>query len=222
MYPDKHHSIRTPSDWNLPESVFEFPDEYNLEVVKLEVQSRRMPKVKQISMEEEYKKNPDISPEDIRKLREWLKTQPHLPNEHISDLDLLLTYHCCERSAEVSKQVLDLHLTLRNLFHGLFQNRVLDQRLQMTLDTVLIAPLPTPSVHGYKIIYGRLLSPDHRSFIFSDVVKLFMMMFDLCQYEEGTWPGFVLIIDMDQTTISHLGKLDVMTVRQTLYFLQCP
>ncbi|XP_038217508.1 clavesin-2-like isoform X1 [Zerene cesonia] len=179
-----------------------------------------MPKVKQISMEEEYKKNPDISPEDIRKLREWLKTQPHLPNEYVTDLDLLLTFHCCERSAEVTKQVFDLHLTLRTLFNGFFQNRVMDQRLQMALDTVLISPLPTPTVHGYRALYGRLLSPDHRNFIFSDVVKLFMMIFDLWQYEEGTWPGFVLIIDMDQTTIGHLGKLDVMSIRQVLYFLQ--
>lgn len=40
--------------------------------------------VKPISIEKEYEKNPDITPDDVRKLREWLKTQPHLPGEHIS------------------------------------------------------------------------------------------------------------------------------------------
>ncbi|KAI8442535.1 hypothetical protein MSG28_006005 [Choristoneura fumiferana] len=60
--------------------------------------------VKQFPVEKEYEKNPDISPEDILKLREWLKTQPHLPGDYLDELDLIISYHCCERSAEVSKQ----------------------------------------------------------------------------------------------------------------------
>ena len=32
--------------------------------------------MKQITIDEEYKKNPGISPDESKKLREWLKTQP--------------------------------------------------------------------------------------------------------------------------------------------------
>ncbi|CAK1541384.1 unnamed protein product [Leptosia nina] len=179
-----------------------------------------MVRVKLTPVEDEYTKNPDIRPEDIRKLREWLETQPHLPGQYITDLDLVLAYHSCECSAEVSKQVLDLHYTLRTLFTSFCHNRVLDQRLRTTLDTVLVQPLSTPSVHGYRTFYCRLTNPEARYFIFSDVIKLFLMIFDLCQYEEGIWPGFVLMIDMDQATLGHIAKLDVMTIRQVLYFLQ--
>ena len=42
--------------------------------------------VKPITIEEEYKKNPDISPDEIKKLREWLKTQPHLPEKHLTGM----------------------------------------------------------------------------------------------------------------------------------------
>ncbi|XP_026740708.1 alpha-tocopherol transfer protein-like [Trichoplusia ni] len=176
--------------------------------------------VKPISIEKEYEKNPDITPDDVRKLREWLKTQPHLPGEHISDVDLLIVFHCCEKSIEVTKQVLDLHFTLRTLFVPFFKDRILDKKMDAVLNTILFAPLPTPTAEGHRVVYVRLLDPDPRSFNLVEGVKLFMMMFDLCQYEEGTWPGFVLIIDMDQTCLSHVTRLEVMSLKKVLYFLQ--
>ncbi|XP_073948723.1 alpha-tocopherol transfer protein-like [Choristoneura fumiferana] len=175
--------------------------------------------VKQFPVEKEYEKNPDISPEDILKLREWLKTQPHLPGDYLDELDLIISYHCCERSAEVSKQVIDLHYTLRTLF-PFFKDRCYDMKIEFTMNTVLIAPLPTPTVHGYRAIYARLLDADPRHFNFVDAVRTFMMIFDLWQYEEGTWPGFVLIIDMDTAVVAHLARVELMALRQVLYFLQ--
>uniref|UniRef100_A0A8D8X3K5 Uncharacterized protein n=1 Tax=Cacopsylla melanoneura TaxID=428564 RepID=A0A8D8X3K5_9HEMI len=35
--------------------------------------------IKRITVEEEYKKNPDLKKEDIQTLRTWITTQPHLP-----------------------------------------------------------------------------------------------------------------------------------------------
>ncbi|XP_050353571.1 clavesin-1-like [Nymphalis io] len=171
-------------------------------------------------VEKEYEKNPDISREDIKKLREWLKTQPHLPGEFITELDLILTFFCCERSAEVSKQVLDLHYTLRTLFTAFFKDREVNKTVIKTLELVLLAPLPMPTVKGYRAVYCRLLDGDPKRFVFADTIRAFMMIFDLWQYEEGTWPGFVLMIDMDLTSLGHVARLDVMTTRQVLYFLQ--
>ncbi|CAG4967945.1 unnamed protein product [Parnassius apollo] len=176
--------------------------------------------VKQFPVEKEYEKNPDITKEDIRKLREWLKTQPHIPGENIDDLDLVIVFHSCDTSAEVSKQVLDLHYTLKTLFTTFFKGREVDQRVEQALYTVLFAPLPVPTVDGYRAMYVRLIDADARNFNFPDTVKTLMMAFDLWQYEEGTWPGFVLIIDMDTTTLGHIAKLDVMSIKQILFFLQ--
>ncbi|CAH0595553.1 unnamed protein product [Chrysodeixis includens] len=176
--------------------------------------------VKPISIEREYEKNPDITPDDIRKLREWLKTQPHLPAEHISDVDLMIVFHCCEKSVEVTKQVLDLHFTLRTLFTPYFKDRALDKKMEAVLNNILFAPLPTPTAEGYRVVYLRLLDADPRSFYFVESVRMFMMVFDLWQYEEGTWPGFILLIDMDQTSLTHVTRLEVMAVKKVLYFLQ--
>ncbi|KAJ2943021.1 hypothetical protein O0L34_g15214 [Tuta absoluta] len=179
-----------------------------------------MSQVKEFSIMKEFEKNPDITPGDIKKLREWISSQPHLPAEHLSDLDLLIVFHCCERSAEVSKQVLDLHYTLRTLFTPYFKDRILDKKAEFQMETILFAPLPTPGVNGYRAIYVRLLDADPRNFNFVEVVRTFMMIFDLWQHEEGTWPGFLLIIDMDQAVMGHITKLDIMALRQVLYFLQ--
>ncbi|KPJ13317.1 hypothetical protein RR48_01496 [Papilio machaon] len=166
--------------------------------------------VQQFPVEKEYEKNKNITAEDIKKLREWLSTQPHLPGEHLSDLDLAIVFHCCDNSSEVSKQVLDLHYTLRTLFTTFFKDRIVDLKLEKVLYNVLIAPLPTPTVHGYRAMYLRLLDSDSRNFNFPVTAKAMMMVFDLWQYQEGTWPGFVLMIDMDQATLGHIAKLDVM------------
>ncbi|KAJ8713173.1 hypothetical protein PYW08_008477 [Mythimna loreyi] len=176
--------------------------------------------VKPITIEEEYKKNPDISPEEIKKLREWLKTQPHLPEKQFTDVDLLVVYHCCQKSIEVSKQVLDLHFTLRTLFQPFFKDRAYDKKAEFALNTVLCAPLATPTAEGYRVVYFRLLDPDYRNFNLLEAVRAFMMIYDLWQYEEGTWPGFLILIDMDTATLSHVTRLDIMVVKKVLYFLQ--
>ncbi|CAB3256746.1 unnamed protein product [Arctia plantaginis] len=176
--------------------------------------------VKPITIEKEFEKNPDISPDDIKKLREWLKTQPHLPGEHLTDVDLLVVYHCCDKSQEVSKQVLDLHFTLRTMFTQFFKDRCFDKKAEFTLNTVLCAPLPTPTLQGHRAAYFRLLDPDPRNFNLTEVARATMMVLDLWQYEEGTFTGFVIIIDMDQSVLSHVTRLDLMIVKKVLYFLQ--
>ncbi|XP_059047284.1 alpha-tocopherol transfer protein-like [Achroia grisella] len=176
--------------------------------------------VQQLPIEKEYEKNPDISPEDIKKLREWLKTQPHLPGDKFTDLDLFIIFHCCEKSQEVSKQVLDLHYTLKTLFTTFFKDRRIDKKMEFTIDKILFAALPTPTPEGYRAAYMRLLDTDPKNFMFADSVRVFMMMFELWQLEEGTWPGFIILIDMDQAVIGHLARLELMHIRIVLYFLQ--
>ncbi|XP_026488961.2 clavesin-1-like [Vanessa tameamea] len=176
-------------------------------------------KLEQQSLEVEYKKT-GINPSDIAVLRRWLKTQPHLPEKYITDLDLILTYFCCYRSSEVSKQVLDLHFTLRTLFTNLFHNRVVDEKLLKTLNVVLVMPLQVRSYNNHYIVYHRLINYDTKNFVFSDIIRAVLMLMDLRQYEDGTWPGFIILIDLNGVSLSHITKLDLQTVQQLLYYLQ--
>ncbi|XP_063896395.1 clavesin-2 [Helicoverpa armigera] len=173
-----------------------------------------------ISLEDEYKKNTGTTPSDIKKLRDWLSTQPHLPAEYITDLDLILTFHSCDHSAEVSKQVLDLHYTLRTLFTNFFKDRAMDAKVEQNLQNVLLEPLPTRSRTGAAVFYCRLLDYEPKNFEFAKSLKSVLMILDLWQFEEGTWPGFVLIFDLEGLRLGHLARLDVQTLQQFLYYLQ--
>lgn len=175
--------------------------------------------VKPISLEREYAKNHEITPQDIKVFRDWLMTQPHLPGDLITDVDLILAYHCCERSLPAAKKVLDLNYTLKtNYAH--FKERVIDKKLEKILNIVLIAALPEPSVDGYSVFYLRFLAPDPKNFFFNDTVKAFMMVYDLWLWEKGSCPGVIIIIDMDGVQIGHLTRLDLIGMKNLLYFVQ--
>ncbi|XP_045454244.1 clavesin-1-like [Melitaea cinxia] len=175
--------------------------------------------VEQQSLEVEYKKT-GINPSDIAALRRWLKTQPHLPEKYITDLDLILIYFCCYKSSAVSKEVLDLHYTLKTLFTNIFHNRVVDERIIKTLNVVLVVPLPIRSYDNNHVVYHKLIDCDTKNFIFSDVIRVVLMLMDLRQFEDGTWPGFIILIDLSGVTLGHIAKLDLLTVQQLLYYLQ--
>ncbi|XP_059046916.1 alpha-tocopherol transfer protein-like [Achroia grisella] len=174
----------------------------------------------QYPLEEEYKKSTGVTPADISSLRQWLLTQPHLPAEHITDLDLILAYHCCERSSEVAKQVLDLNLTLRTLFVNFYKDRLMNDKIEAIHHTALLLPLEIKTRENYSVIYSRLLDYDPKHFVFADCVRTILMVVDLWQYKTGTWPGFVILIDLDRITLGHLARLDLQTIQQFLYFLQ--
>ncbi|XP_039752795.1 clavesin-1-like [Pararge aegeria] len=173
-----------------------------------------------ISMEEECKKT-GVTPSDIAALRGWLKTQPHLPEKYITDFDLLLAYYCCFKSSAVAKKVLDINFTLRTLFTNLFQNRVVDKSIIKTLDVVCALPLKASSIDKhYRVIYHSLIDHDAKNFIFTDVIRTVLMLVDVTQYRDGTAPGYLILIDLNGVSLSHITKLDLQTVQQILYFLQ--
>ncbi|XP_022129820.1 retinaldehyde-binding protein 1 [Pieris rapae] len=175
--------------------------------------------VQELPLEVEYKKNTGISPSDVLELRQWLKTQPHLPEKYITDLDLILAYHSCERSSGVTKQVLDLHYTLRTLFTNFFKNRRVED-VEQICNTALVCPLPTRTKEGYAIFYSHMINYDPKLFVFSAAVKATLMVIDLWQYEEGTWPGFCMVIDFEGMSLGHLARIDLQSLQQFLYYLQ--
>ncbi|XP_047511397.1 retinaldehyde-binding protein 1-like [Pieris napi] len=175
--------------------------------------------VQQFSLEEEYKKKNGISSSDVQELRQWLKTQPHLPEKYITDLDLIFAYHSCERSSGVTKQVLDLHYTLRTLFTNFFKNRRVED-VEQICNTALICPLPTRTKEGYAIFYSHMINYDPKLFVFSAAVKATLMVVDLWQYEEGTWPGFCMVVDFKGMSLGHLARIDLQSLQQFLYYLQ--
>lgn len=178
-----------------------------------------MQAVTNISIEREYEKNPELSSEDVKNIRVWMQTQPHLPNEHITDLDIILAYHRCDQNIQNTKKLIDLNFSLRNMF-SFYQNRKINKSLENALNTWLITPLKTLTTKGYRAVYCQILNTDPGHFIYSDVVRAFVMIMDLWQLEEGTVAGLVVIVNMDQVLMGHLYQIDLTVAQQFFYFLQ--
>ncbi|XP_041971704.1 alpha-tocopherol transfer protein-like [Aricia agestis] len=176
--------------------------------------------LQQFPVEKEYVKNKDIKPEDVKELRQWLQTQPHLPAEHITDLDLILAYHCCGRSTGTTKQVLDLHYTLNTLFACYFKDRKLDSNIREALNNVLMTFLPTLTNDGDTVMFIRMINVDPKVFDFGLWIKLVFLLIDLKQYVEGTFKGLVLVVDFGVVSLRHITKIDITNLRQLLYYLQ--
>ncbi|XP_004922762.1 clavesin-1 isoform X2 [Bombyx mori] len=173
----------------------------------------KMPARKRISLEEEYSKPTGITADDIAKLRQWLDTQPHLP-KNLTDLDLILIYHKCDRSIQVSKQEIDNQYTLRTLFTSFFKDRSLNKDIENFFLTALVTILPNRSKAGDAIFYARILDTDVNKFDFASAIKGVFMMLDLWQYEEGTWPGLTFIFDLQGIKMGLLSKLDIQNIQQ--------
>lgn len=74
-----------------------------------------------ITVEEEFRKNPELKETDLESLREWCKKQPHLPK--IPDIDLILFLHSNYYSIEPTKKTIDNYYTMRTHVPELFTNR---------------------------------------------------------------------------------------------------
>ncbi|VVD00760.1 unnamed protein product [Leptidea sinapis] len=85
---------------------------------------------KEFPIEEEYKKNHGVTPEDVMVLRKWLQTQPHLPE------------------------------------------------------------------------------------------RAMLMIIDLWQYEEGTWPALELVFNFANYTFGHITKIDLRNIQLITFYLQ--
>ncbi|KAJ8725016.1 hypothetical protein PYW07_015974 [Mythimna separata] len=170
------------------------------------------------SAEKEYQKL-NVKQEDIQNLMAWLSEQAHLPHQFITELDVILAYHSCACDADLTKRVIDVNYTLKTLF-PFYQNRKIDDCLELAFQTWLIFPLPTVTKQGYRPIYCELLDADPKKFVYSDVIKAFFMVIDLWQYEQGTVPGVALIVNLDRVSLGHISRINLTVAQQFFYFLQ--
>lgn len=64
-----------------------------------------------VTLEEEIKRNPELSRVDLESLREWCNKQPHLPE--ITDSELALFLHSNYYRIEPTKKTIDAFYTMR-------------------------------------------------------------------------------------------------------------
>lgn len=87
------------------------------------------------SVEEEYRKYPQLQKSEVEKFVEWSKQQKHLPD--ITEFWACCFLHACKFSLEVAKQTYDLHCTTRTVCPDFFSSRdILGKDMIDTMNTM--------------------------------------------------------------------------------------
>lgn len=73
-----------------------------------------------VNIDDEYRKFPEMKKEEVLKIVEWVRQQPHLPN--ICEAFVILFYHACYYSSEQTKKTIDIHYTTRTHCPEFFAN----------------------------------------------------------------------------------------------------
>ncbi|XP_049785544.1 alpha-tocopherol transfer protein-like [Schistocerca cancellata] len=153
---------------------------------------------------------------DIRQavatIRNWLQTQPHLPDV-IDDERLERLYISCKCRTEMVKQILDASYTLKKRFPELLMNRdPLGEDIITALKCTKVPTMPrlTPQFHRVGVLAG--IDPDPTNLNPVHVVKASLMIMNfVLSYDYSV--GYIFLIDLQNVSTGHLSKLTVRDVR---------
>uniref|UniRef100_A0A336MDN5 CSON013467 protein n=2 Tax=Culicoides sonorensis TaxID=179676 RepID=A0A336MDN5_CULSO len=172
-----------------------------------------------ITVEDEYRKNPELKKEDVESLIQWAKSQPHLPP--VSEMEAILFLHSNYFDMEKAKKTLENYYTQRTQYTELFKDRDTNSDgLQQAHKTVTVACLPKTTPEGYRVIFTRLYDTDPNALDFAQVLKLYILIMDCIMAEEGTCNGYVLLYDMQGTSFGHMFKMNIFTIKHYLTYVQ--
>ncbi|XP_063628815.1 clavesin-1-like [Cydia splendana] len=157
--------------------------------------------------------------EEIQQIREWLKSQPHLP--YISDEYIVLFLHSNYYKVKESKETIECYFTHRSNTPDLFSNRdPLSPRNQQILDIAHMIGLPNKTSEGYHVLLYRLSDFDYSKLNFADAVRVFCMFNDVKLSEDRLSDGYIVIFDMKGCSLGHLTRVTLPALRAFMVYIQ--
>lgn len=72
-----------------------------------------------------------------------------------------------------------------------------------------MAPLPSCTPDGYKVLLYRLKDFDPNKTVFKDALRCFLAYNDVRISEDGLCPGYLVVFDMQGTTLHHLARVSM-------------
>lgn len=169
-------------------------------------------------VDEEYKKNKNLKPEDVKSLINWLEMQPHLPK--ISELQTILFLHSVFYSNESAKNVIDTYYTCRTHCPEFFDKRDPFGSIQKEFDNLICYECPYLTEKNERVCYIKLNSKDTSKFNFGEILKVFCMFVDLWLLRNGTAEGHIIMLDFENLQLGHLPKLSFMHLKKFMLYLQ--
>lgn len=128
----------------------------------------------------ELNEDPARIEKDIEALREWIRKSPHLKIRD-DDQFLISFLRGSKNRMEKAKQKLDLFFSIKTHLPQIFRNRDLSKNPQLhsILKAGACIPLPLESPDAPRCILLRMGAYDPSAHVLNDVVKTFIMIFEL-------------------------------------------
>ncbi|XP_028140297.1 alpha-tocopherol transfer protein-like [Diabrotica virgifera virgifera] len=176
--------------------------------------------MKEIPVDELYKRDDKLKKEDVLSLMEWMEKQPHLPK--ISELQTALFLHSCYYSNEAAKYTIDTHFTVKTLCPDVFGSKDVknDNLLQIAMKTVFVGPVPKPPQSNDIILFGKLMDFNPDNYTLAPQVNLFDLATMMYYLEHGPADGVHIVLDMKGVVFAHFLKLNPVVIKKFLYYLQ--
>uniref|UniRef100_A0A2H1WHQ3 SFRICE_008001 n=1 Tax=Spodoptera frugiperda TaxID=7108 RepID=A0A2H1WHQ3_SPOFR len=170
---------------------------------------------------EELNEKADTKEADLAHIKEWLKKEPHLPDE-FDDQRIMTFLRGCKFSLEKTKRKLDMYFTMRAAVPEFFNDRDVNRpELQEILNIVQMPPLPGLTPEGRRVIVMRGIDKDIQTPNVADAFKLALMLGDvrLAEEKEGV-AGDVYVLDASVATPTHFAKFTPTLVKKFLVCVQ--
>lgn len=173
-----------------------------------------------VTIEEECKRNPELKMSDLQILKDWMDKQPHLPNIEIIYFALFL--HSNYYHLEATKKILDNFYTIRTHTPELFSNRdpIGWKELRKAFTVIAAVPLEQKTKEGYLITFLKFLDPNLSKFDYLECTKYLFMTCEIQNVVRGTSQGQVIVIDASGLSFGHLARVNLMSIKKILYYVQ--
>lgn len=162
---------------------------------------------------------PQGKTKELQKIRNWLLTQPHLPE--ISDDYIYVFLFSCYFSIERAKSAIEHYFSIRTNHPEIFSNRdAEDPRVKHVRSLGHLWRLPKTTPEGYRIVMYSVRDNDPTKMVFGECVKTFCMFNDIVLSEDGIEEGYIVIFDMKGVQLGHLARVSLPALRCFFLYIQ--
>ncbi|KAJ0173233.1 hypothetical protein K1T71_011409 [Dendrolimus kikuchii] len=174
------------------------------------------------SIRVELKEDVNTKDRDLAAMREWLKKQPHLPDDW--ETGPLMTFlRGSSFSLEKCKRKLDMYFTMRAACPEFFANRDASKPdlQEIMMNKIEGPPLPGLTPNGRRVTICRGIHPNLDAQQITDTLKLALMIGDvrLTEEKEGV-AGDIYVLDAAVLGPSLLAKLSATTIKKFMICVQ--
>ncbi|KAL4097280.1 hypothetical protein QTP88_022080 [Uroleucon formosanum] len=168
----------------------------------------------------EQSKYPELTFDDIQKLKESLEDDENLPP--ISDKKYLAFLHSCNFDIELAKKTIQrcyrFHFRIPQIFCELDP---LTDDIESSYNCLSIGQMPTINTDkNDRVLYIMFQDPDHEMFEYLSLFKYLIMWMNYTLLKYGTCEGMIIVIDSKGLNWHHIVKLPIGIAGKMLKFME--